>query len=56
MVTNILRGVGFKGWKRAMFIALSGKNKKGFVYGTIKRSTTYTTQGKAWYRVNDIVI
>ena len=56
LVTNIFKGVGFKGWKRAMFIALSGKNKKGFVDGTVKRSISSSSHGRAWDHVNDIII
>lgn len=56
LVTNTFKGIGFKGWKRSMSIALSGKNKMGFVDGTIKRPTTSNSLGKAWDRVNDTVI
>ena len=56
LVTNIFKGVGFKGWKHAMTIALSSKNKLGFVNGTITRSTTSSSQERAWDRVNDTVI
>lgn len=37
LVTTVFNGAGFKGWKRSITIALSGKNKLGFVNGTIKR-------------------
>ena len=37
-------------------IALSGKNKIGFVEGIVKRSTSSTTLGKAWDRINDVVM
>ena len=56
IVTNLFTSVGFKGWKRAVNIALSGKNKLGFVDGSVKRSTTSISLGKAWDRVNDVVI
>ena len=39
-----------------MSIALSAKNKLGFVDGSVKRPTTCVSNGKAWDRVNDIVI
>lgn len=55
-VTNIFKGVAFKGWKRAITIALSSKNKLGVVNGTITRSTTCSSQGRAWDQVNDTVI
>lgn len=56
LVANIFKGVGFKGWKRAMSIALSGKNKIGFVNGTVTKSVTSSSQARAWDRVNDTVI
>ena len=56
LVNTTFKGIGFKGWKRAMSIALSAKNKLGFVDGTIKRSRTSTSNGNAWDRVNDVVI
>ena len=55
LITNIFTGVGFKGRKRAMSIALCGKNKMGFVDATVKRPTS-TSHGKSWDRVNDIII
>lgn len=39
-----------------MVIALTGKNKLGFVEGTVKRSTSSVTLGKAWNRVNNVVM
>lgn len=56
LVNTMFKGIGFKGWKRSMSIALFTKSKLGFVDGTIKRSTICTSNGKAWDRVNDIVI
>lgn len=55
LVNSVFKGVGFKEWKRAMTIALSTKNKLGFVE-TVKRPTMSVSNGKAWDRVNDIVI
>ena len=49
-------GVDFKGWKRAVSIALSRKNKLGIVDESLKRSTLRSDLGKAWDRVNDIVL
>lgn len=39
-----------------MSIALSGKNKLKFVDGSIKRHVNSVSLGKAWDRVNDVVI
>lgn len=47
IVSTIYDGVGFEGWKRAVTIALSGKNKLGFKDGTCKRSTTNENHAKA---------
>ena len=56
IVSTIYDGVGFKRWKRAVSIALSGMKKLGFIDASIKRSTTNESHAKAWDRVNDIVI
>lgn len=56
IVTNTFTSRGFKGWKRAATIALSSKNKLGFVDGSIKRPVNSNTIGKVWDIVNDIVI
>lgn len=56
LVTSIFKGVGFKGWKRAMSIALSGKSKIGFVNGTIIKLVTSFSQARAWDCVNETVI
>ena len=40
LIPNLFSGVGFKGWKKAVSIALSAKNKMGFVDGTLKRSSS----------------
>lgn len=39
-----------------MTIALSGKNKLAFVDGTLPRPTNNRTTGKAWDRVNNVVM
>ncbi|CAO2835041.1 unnamed protein product [Amaranthus hypochondriacus] len=56
IVSNIFTGMGYKGWKRSVSIALSGKNKMGFVDGSIKRSISNGSLAKAWDRVNDVVL
>ena len=38
IVTNIFNGAGFKGWKRAVTIALSKQNNLGFINGTIMKA------------------
>ncbi|XP_057535481.1 uncharacterized protein LOC130813654 [Amaranthus tricolor] len=56
LVSTIFSGVGFKSWKRAISIGLSGKNKMGFMDGTIKRLTTSSAYGRAWDKVNNVVL
>ena len=56
IITKIFNGVSLKDWKRTMVIGLSGKNKMGFVDGSVKRSTTSTVNAKAWDRVNNVVM
>ena len=53
---NVFSGTRFKGWKRSVSIALSGKNKMGFVDGSVKKSTSNAMYAKAWDRVNDVVL
>ena len=48
-------GTGFVDWKRVMVIALSGKNKLGFVDGSLPRPTQ-STQARALDRVNNVVM
>ena len=56
MITKVFNGMGFKDWKRAMVIALSGKNKLGFADGSVKRSTSSKVNAKDWDKVNNIVM
>ncbi|XP_022031465.1 uncharacterized protein LOC110932439 [Helianthus annuus] len=52
LVSKQFGGSGFGSWKRAISIALSAKNKFGFVDGTI----TNSTNPSLWSRCNDMVI
>ncbi|CAO2832491.1 unnamed protein product [Amaranthus hypochondriacus] len=56
IVPNVFSGTGFKGWKISISIALSGKNKMGFVDGSVKKSTSNAMYSKAWDKVNDVVL
>lgn len=55
LVNITFSGNGFVDWKRVMVIALSGKNKLGFVDGSLPRPTQ-TTAARAWNRVNNVVM
>ena len=56
LVSIVFSGVGFKSWKRVISIGVSGKNKMGFVDGSIKRLSTSDAHGKAWDIMNDVVL
>nr|XP_011466268.1 PREDICTED: uncharacterized protein LOC105352044 [Fragaria vesca subsp. vesca] len=57
LVSKLLNGDNFSGWKRAMVRALNSKNKLGFVNGSIKAPSEETDpEGYAiWSRCNDMV-
>ena len=52
----IFSGSGFVDWKRVMIIALSGKNKLGFVDGSLPKPTQNGAANEAWDRVNNVVM
>lgn len=56
LVNIVFSGSGYVDWKRVMTIALSGKNKLAFVDGTLLRPTNGAAEGKAWDRVNNVVM
>ncbi|XP_074298019.1 uncharacterized protein LOC141628820 [Silene latifolia] len=55
LVGSLFEGSGYGGWKRAMLIALSAKNKIGFIDGTIPKPAATASTTKNWQRCNDIV-
>lgn len=55
LVSKTFEGSGFAAWKHAMSIALSAKNKLGFVNGEITADTT-PNQQVLWKRCNEMVI
>jgi hypothetical protein len=57
IVSKPLNGENYNSWKRAMMMALSAKNKLGFVNGTLpKPSNLYDSQGLAWTFCNNMVL
>ena len=52
----ILNGDGYTDWKRSMTIALIGKNKMGFVDGTIPQPDPTSSLFTTWQRVNNVVM
>ncbi|XP_010250376.1 PREDICTED: uncharacterized protein LOC104592635 [Nelumbo nucifera] len=56
LVTNVLTGENYASWSRAMKMALSAKNKLGFVDGSIEKpDSTYANFG-SWLRANNMVL
>ncbi|XP_022017416.1 uncharacterized protein LOC110917105 [Helianthus annuus] len=55
LVSKSFDGTGFGAWKRAMTIALSAKNKLGFVTGQFVQPNV-SSQIHLWNRCNDMVI
>ncbi|KAL8103291.1 hypothetical protein AgCh_027738 [Apium graveolens] len=56
LVSDPFDGSGFGNWKRSMTIALSARNKLGFVDGTLPKPAINSTSFKSWSRCNDMVI
>ena len=49
-------GKGYGGWKRSILIALSAKNKIGFIDCTQKELAPTSADFKLWTRCNDMVL
>ncbi|KAH0669476.1 hypothetical protein KY285_025467 [Solanum tuberosum] len=49
-------GKSFGGWKRGMLIALTAKNKSGFIDGSTHELVVGTNLHNAWSRANNMVI
>ncbi|XP_009764221.1 uncharacterized protein [Nicotiana sylvestris] len=56
LANSIFDGKGYGGWRRAVLIALSVKNKVGFIDATITEPPADSASFKAWNRYNDMVI
>ncbi|GAB4854274.1 hypothetical protein Ancab_039721 [Ancistrocladus abbreviatus] len=56
LVSKSFDGTGYGAWKRAMLIALSAKNKIGFVDGSCSRPEEGASSTRHWDRCNDMVI
>ncbi|KAL8108328.1 hypothetical protein AgCh_024692 [Apium graveolens] len=56
LVHDQFDGSGFSNWKRSMSIALSARNKLGFVDGSLPRPESTSSSLKSWIRCNDMVI
>ncbi|XP_019267590.1 PREDICTED: uncharacterized protein LOC109244885 [Nicotiana attenuata] len=56
LVNSTFDGKGYGGWRRRFLIALSAKNKVGFIDGTILQPKISSDSFKPWCRYNDMVI
>uniref|UniRef100_A0A1S4A6F0 Uncharacterized protein n=1 Tax=Nicotiana tabacum TaxID=4097 RepID=A0A1S4A6F0_TOBAC len=56
LVNAIFTGRGFQGWRRSVPIALSTKNKLGFINGTCPAPVSTSKNFQPWSRCNDMVI
>ena len=56
LIAKLLEGDNYGQWSRSMRIALSAKNKLGFIDGTIKTSTEDDPRFPFWTRCNHMVL
>ncbi|XP_073119562.1 uncharacterized protein [Henckelia pumila] len=56
LVSKLFDGNNYGQWSRAMRIALSAKNKTGFINGTIKAPTATDDKFSTWERCNHMVL
>ncbi|XP_019238637.1 PREDICTED: uncharacterized protein LOC109218721 [Nicotiana attenuata] len=55
LVNAVFDGRGFQGWRRSILIALSAKNKLGFIDGTCPAPTIISNEYQPWTRCNNMV-
>lgn len=55
LVGSTFDGRGYQGWKRSVLIALSAKNKLGFITGTHPSPAPTSPDLQLWSRCNDMV-
>ncbi|XP_033510745.1 uncharacterized protein [Nicotiana tomentosiformis] len=56
LVNTPFDGKGYGGWRMGILIALSAKNKVGFIDGTFLQPKIFCDSFKSWTRTNDMVI
>ncbi|XP_074360983.1 uncharacterized protein LOC141701207 [Apium graveolens] len=56
LISDPFDGSGFSNWKRSMIIALSARNKLGFIDGMLLKPNATDPTFKSWSRCNDMVI
>ncbi|GMI70300.1 hypothetical protein like AT1G21280 [Hibiscus trionum] len=55
LVTQPLVSDNYNSWKRSMIMALSSKNKLGFVDGSLSAPASTSTLFSSWTRANNMV-
>jgi len=55
IVNTPFDGRGYQGWKRSVLIALSAKNKLGFITGLHSAPASDSSDLQPWSRCNDMV-
>ncbi|KAH0735261.1 hypothetical protein KY285_010968 [Solanum tuberosum] len=55
LVNNIFDGRGYQGWRRSLLIALSAKNKLGFINGNCPEPPATANDFSSWHKCNDMV-
>ncbi|XP_060176593.1 uncharacterized protein LOC132606929 [Lycium barbarum] len=55
LINNPFDGKGYQDWKRTILIALSAKNKLGFISGSNVAPSTDFADHQLWSRCNDMV-
>ncbi|XP_077234197.1 uncharacterized protein LOC143876374 [Tasmannia lanceolata] len=56
LVSQPLNGDNYASWSRAMSVALSAKNKTGFIDGSIPKPDTSSPSYPLWFRCNNMVL
>lgn len=56
LVSQLLQADNYPTWSRSMIMALSVKNKIGFIDGSITKPSTSSSQYVVWLRCNNMVI
>ncbi|XP_009771819.1 uncharacterized protein LOC107779476 [Nicotiana tabacum] len=56
LVSSVFDGKSYEGWRRATVIALSAKNKLGFIDGSLAVPAADSGLQKHWARCNDMVL
>ncbi|KAH0684608.1 hypothetical protein KY290_020928 [Solanum tuberosum] len=55
LINGVFDGRGYQGWRRSILIALSAKNKLGFINGGCSEPAATASDFSLWNRCNDMV-